>query len=146
MRPLSTLRCALRWTLAAFPILAIFVLCAAQPIQAGRGLAGPQARTKGKPATVRLRVEVTAGPENMPVPQASVYVKFSSNPKSDKAKLVELNLKTNGMGVTLSPPVPQGKILIQIIAPGWKTFGEWFDINEAEKTVPIHLDKPPAWY
>ena len=30
-------------------------------------------------------------------------------------------------------------ILIQIVAPGWKTYGQRFDIEQAEQTIPIHL-------
>ena len=40
------------------------------------------------------------------------------------------------------PPVPQGKILIQVIAKGYQTFGETYDVNEEEKTIEIKLNPP----
>jgi hypothetical protein len=39
-----------------------------------------------------------------------------------------------------------GKVLIQVIAPGWHTFGEWYDIAKDGQVVEIHLEKPPRWY
>jgi hypothetical protein len=95
----------------------------------------------------RLRIEVTGGDDNKPVVQASVYIKFGKDPKSEKGKLTELNIKTNQEGIAQSPDVPQGKILIQIIAPGWKTYGEWHDITEQEQKIQIHLVRPSTkWY
>jgi hypothetical protein len=42
--------------------------------------------------------------------------------------------------------VPQGKIQIQVIAQGWHTFGEWYDIEKDEQAVIIQLKEPPHWY
>ena len=91
--------------------------------------------------TSRLRIEVTGGDNNKPVADASVYLRFP------KDKKVELDLKTNQEGVTRSPEIPQGKILIQIVAPGWKTYGEYHDVTESEQTLQIHLARPSTrWY
>src|SRR6266581_3873389 len=76
----------------------------------------PAAPEKRK-GTSRLRIEVTGGDANKPVDNASVYLRFP------KEKKVELDLKTNQEGVARSPEIPQGKVLIQIVAPGWKTYG-----------------------
>ena len=48
----------------------------------------------------------------------------------DADKKAELDLKTNQEGIARSPEIPQGKILVQIVAPGWKTYGEFHDIAE----------------
>ena len=94
-----------------------------------------------KNATARLRIEVTGGDANKPVADASVYVRYPDNKK------FELDLKTNQEGIARSPEIRQGKILIQIVAPGWKTYGEYHDISEAEPTIQIHLAKPTThWY
>src|SRR5580704_17452121 len=53
----------------------------------------------------RLRIEVTGGDDNKPVVQASVYIKFGKDPKSEKGKLTELNIKTNQEGIAQSPDV-----------------------------------------
>lgn len=94
-----------------------------------------------KHATTRLRIEVTGGDANKPVADASVYVRYPDDKK------FELDLKTNQEGIARSPEIPQGRILIQIVAPGWKTYGEYHDISEAEPTIQIHLLKPTThWY
>jgi hypothetical protein len=94
-----------------------------------------------KHATARLRIEVTGGDANKPVAEASVYVRYPDDKK------FELDLKTNQEGITRSPEIHQGRILIQIVAPGWKTYGEYHDISEAEPTIQIHLVKPTThWY
>ena len=61
-------------------------------------------------------------------------------------KLAELNFKTNQDGTVKVPEIPQGKILIQVIAKGWHTYGKWYDINKDEESVPIKLEPPPHWY
>jgi hypothetical protein len=96
--------------------------------------------------TVKLRIEVTATEKNIPVDSASVYAKFQKERMLAKDKMIEMNVKTNREGVAKLPAVPRGKVLIQVIAPGWKTFGQWYDLNEAEQTIKINLQKPPRWY
>jgi hypothetical protein len=94
-----------------------------------------------KHATSRLRIEVTGGDSSKPVADASVYLRFPEKKKD------ELDLKTNQEGVARSPEIRQGKVLIQIVAPGWKTYGEYHDATEAEQTIQIHLVRPTThWY
>jgi len=98
-------------------------------------------------ATTRLQIELTGGDQNKPVSDASVYVKFVEERKLRKDKHIELNLKTNQEGVARSPELPRGKILLQIVAPGWKTYGEYHDLTEAEQTIRVHLERPKTkWY
>ena len=99
-----------------------------------------------EPATVRLRIEVT-DPKDKPVGNASVYVRFNqTSGVLHKDKLAELNLKTNEDGTVKVPEIPQGKILIQVIAKGLHTYGKWYDIEKEEETVQIKLEPPPHWY
>ncbi len=94
----------------------------------------------------RLTIEVTGGENNVPVENASVYVKFVMARKLAKDKRYELNVKTNREGITHVPDAPLGKVLIQVIAEGWKTFGRWYEITEMKQMIQIHLEKPPRWY
>jgi hypothetical protein len=94
----------------------------------------------------KLTIEVTAGDKSVPVENASVYVKYIEQRTIRKDKKVELNVKTNRDGVTHVPDAPLGRALIQVIADGWKTYGRWYDINEAKQVIKIHLDRPPKWY
>ena len=76
-----------------------------------------------------------------------MYVRFNeSSGVFHKDKLAELNLKTNQDGTVKVPDIPQGKILIQVIAKGLHTYGKWYDIEKNEETVQIKLDPPPHWY
>ncbi len=93
-----------------------------------------------------LRIEVTAGEKSVPVDSASVYVKFQQERLLAKDRTIEMNVKTNRDGAVKVPSVPRGKVLIQVLAPGWKTFGKWYDLTEAEHTIKINLQRPPRWY
>lgn len=98
--------------------------------------------------TTKLRVEVTGGDKSVPVDEASVYVKFVVKDKFKELKdsKYELNLKTNKEGVASVAAVPRGQATIQVVAPGWKPFGQMYAIGDDEQTVKIHLDRPPKWY
>jgi hypothetical protein len=93
----------------------------------------------------RLRIEVTGGDGDKPVENASVYLKTVEQ-HSIKDKKTELNVKTNQLGVAHVPEAPQGRVLIQVVAEGWKTYGHWYDITDAKQTIKIHLERPPKWY
>jgi hypothetical protein len=106
----------------------------------------PENPPDAKPVRVVIHIEVTAGDKNIPVDSASVYVRYNEAHKIKSDKLVEMNVKTNMDGKVRVPLVPKGKILIQVIAPHWKTFGRWFDLTEDGQVFKIHLDNPPKWY
>jgi hypothetical protein len=44
------------------------------------------------------------------------------------------------------PEIPQGKIRIQVIAKGYQTFGQVFDVTQEEITIPITLNPPQQQY
>jgi hypothetical protein len=106
----------------------------------------PAAKPDSAPKTVKLIIQVLGGDEKKPVESASVYVKYVEARKIAKDKQIEMNLKTNLAGSCRVPEIPAGKILIQVIAPGWKTFGEYYDVDQAEQTINIALVRPPKWY
>jgi len=112
-----------------------------QPAQADK-----KEKKSSEPATVKLRIEVTS-PDGKPVGNASVYVRFNeSGGLFHRNKLAEMSFKTNQDGSVKVTDVPQGKILIQVIAKGWHTFGKWYDIETDSETVQIKLEAPPHWY
>ena len=94
----------------------------------------------------RLRIEVTAGEKGKPVEGASVYIRYQEERMLRKDKKIEMNVKTNKEGIVRVPDVPKGKVLVQVIAEGWKTFGRWYEISSDEEVVKIKLEKPPRWY
>jgi hypothetical protein len=96
----------------------------------------------------KLQIVVT-NQNGKPVDNASVIVKFVQGRSVTKfgAKIrTEWDLKTNQEGVAKIPSIPQGKILIQIIAKNYQTFGETYAVQEEEKTIEIKLNPPQPQY
>ncbi len=95
--------------------------------------------------TTKLRIEVK-NHYDKPVDRASVVVKFvegRSIAKLGKKIIKNWELRTNQEGIARVPlELPQGKIQIQVIAKGYQTYGEIFNVNEEEKTIAIKLNPP----
>jgi len=81
-----------------------------------------------------------------PVDRAAVVVRFvagRSVKKFGKKVYKSWELKTNQEGIARVPlELPQGKIRVQVIAKGYQTYGEVFDVNEEERTVLVKLNPP----
>jgi len=107
---------------------------------------GSSGNEQTDPGMTRLKIQVT-DPNGKAVGNASVYVRYyTSGGLLRHEKLEELDLKTNQDGSVKVPEIPQGKILIQVIAKGWHTYGKWYDIAQSGQSVPIKLEPPPHWY
>ncbi len=107
---------------------------------------GPKPAAQNDLSLARVTIEVTGGEKDAPVENASVYLKYVKDRKVVKDKQYELNVKTNRDGVAHVPNAPLGRVLIQIVAEGWKTYGRWYDITDAKQPIKIRLEKPPKWY
>ncbi|MSV31339.1 MAG: carboxypeptidase regulatory-like domain-containing protein [Bryobacterales bacterium] len=97
------------------------------------------------PPMTKIRVEVRKALNDKPVERASVVVKFvegRSVVKLGKKIMTSYQMRTNQDGIASIPAIPQGKIQIQVIAKGYQTFGQIFEIGEEEKTVEIKLKDP----
>jgi nitrogen fixation protein FixH len=152
-----------RWLRVGFALMVWCVCAAVGFAQSDSGQSGSQSQSadaekssnssnsgkkdkSSEPPTTRLRIEIT-DPKGKPVDNASVYVRFNQSAGVfHKDKLAELNLKTNEDGTVKVPDIPQGKILIQVIAKGLHTYGKWYDIEKDQETVQIKLEPPPHWY
>jgi hypothetical protein len=126
-------------------VLASIALCGGMWTQAGQE-PNPKSHTGKSDLMSRVTIEVSGGEKDAPVENASVYLKYVEEHKVKKDKKVELNVKTNRDGTAHIPETPTGRVLIQVVADGWKTYGRWFDITEAKQTIKVHLEKPPRWY
>src|ERR1035437_721994 len=130
-------------------IVAIFVslvLLLAVAVRAQDKGADSKGKSDSAPQQVRLTIVVTGGEEKKPVESASVYVKYIVEGKLGKKNKIEMNLKTNLAGVCHVPDIPSGKFLIQVIAPGWKAYGEYYEVDQPEQTINITLVRPTKWY
>jgi hypothetical protein len=130
-------------TMLGIPIL---ILALAFAAHAQDKAADQNAKTDSSAKDVRLTIVVTGGDEKKPIDSASVYIRYVEEHKHGRDKKIEMNLKTNQSGVCHVPVVPPGKFIVQVIAEGWKTYGEYYDVNQTEQTINISLVRPPKWY
>ena len=134
---------------ASWKLPGVLALCAVLAASAALGhqeKQAPPAKQQPPPAVIqRLTIEVTGGEGNKPVENASVYLKTLEQ-HLIKDKKSEVNVKTNHQGIAHIPEVQPGRVLIQVVAEGWKTYGQWQDITESSQIIKIHLDRPPKWY
>jgi len=107
--------------------------------------APPKAAPPRVESAARLTIVVSGGEKETPVENASVYVKYVEG-HLIKDKKFELNVKTNHEGTAHIPDAPMGKVLVQVVAEGWKTYGRWFEVTDAKQTLKVRLEKPPKWY
>jgi len=122
----------------------------ANGLVAGQDPPAPASKPKAPPPTgdaqTRITIEVTGGEKSIPVENASVYVKFIEERSLRKDKKLEMNVKTSRDGIAHVPNAPMGRVLVQVVAEGWKTYGHWIDITDPKQTIKVHLERPPKWY
>jgi hypothetical protein len=136
------------WNRKKYILVVIASLAVLSPLALGGQDKGANSKGKADSASgsVHLTIIVTSAEDKKPVDSASVYVKYVQGRLLGKDKKIEMNLKTNLSGVVHVPEIPRGRFLVQIIAPGWKTFGEYYEVDQAEQTINIELARPPKWY
>lgn len=97
-------------------------------------------------STVRVEVKTLSG---KPVDRASVIVRFVEGRSLVKlGRQIKTNweLKTNQDGVAKIPPIPQGKVMVQVIAKQYQTFGQVFELDEDNETIEVKLNPPQPQY
>lgn len=108
---------------------------------------GKKEKKSDQPQMVKLKIRVTAGDQDKAVDNASVYIRYDEpGGLFHRNKQAELNFKTNQEGSVKVPEVPRGKVLIQVVAKGWHTFGKWYDVENEDETIQIKLEKRTKWY
>jgi hypothetical protein len=75
-----------------------------------------------------------------PVKNAEVVIHLIDD--HGKPKQEGLELKTHEDGKAEASGIPYGKVRIQVIAPGFRTYGEDFSINQPNLEFTIKLQKP----
>jgi hypothetical protein len=58
----------------------------------------------------------------------------------------DLELKTDSDGKTRFDGVPYGKLRVQILASGFQTFGEDYDVTQPKLSFTIRLKRPQSQY
>ncbi len=94
--------------------------------------------------TADLKFTVLKEENGKPVRNASVVLHPVD--KDGKQGKGGFELKTDPEGRASFPAAPYGKLRIQVLARGYQTYGEDYDINQPEHEIVIKLRKPQGQY
>ena len=95
---------------------------------------------KPPPPTSRIEVTVIRDADSKPIENASVIFEL----EGDKGNM---ELKTNEDGKSMIDVLPMGStVRLQIIAKGYKTFGQDYKIDKSEMAFGIRLKRPGEQY
>ena len=91
-----------------------------------------------------LRFVVVRDYNGKPVRNAAVVL----HPVNKKGKQSRggLELKTDGEGRTNIDGIPYGPLRVQVLAPGFQTFGEDYQIDKPELEITVKLKRPGGQY
>jgi uncharacterized lipoprotein YmbA len=92
----------------------------------------------------RIKVEVLSH-GGKPIDRAAVivdFVKGRSIAKLGKKLMTHWEVRTNQDGIAKVPALPQGNVRVQVVAKGFQTFGDVYEVTEPEKTITIRLNPP----
>lgn len=81
---------------------------------------------------------------NKPVRNASVIMHPVR--KDGKQSRGGLQLKTNAEGAASYDSVPYGKLRIQVLARGFQTYGEDFEVDKPSMKITVRLKRPQDQY
>ena len=105
--------------------------------------AAATAKKKAEPLA-SINILVLRDENGKPIRNAAVVL----HPVNDHGKQERggLELKTDPEGKASYDGVPYGKLRIQVIAPGFQTFGEDYDISQPVHEITIKLQRPKEQY
>ena len=91
-----------------------------------------------------LRFVVVRDYNGKPVRNAAVVL----HPVGKKGKQARggLELKTDNEGRTNIDGIPYGPLRVQVLAPGFQTFGEDYQINKPQLEITVKLKRPEGQY
>jgi hypothetical protein len=133
----------------AKPVVAVTVmsiLVAITVLAQSKGKETKEAKEENEHPLTNLKIVVTGGAKNLPISNASVYVRYDQPRLLLPAEKIELDLKTDMEGVAVVKDVPRIRVMIQVVKGGWRPFGKYFDLTKADQTVEIKMLPPAHWY
>ena len=107
-------------------------------------LSAPAAAQQKSKQYSDLKFRVVKKHNGKPIRNASVVLHLV-NAKGQQEK-GGYQLKTSTEGTTSFDSAPYGKLRVQVIATGFQTFGEDFEINQPEQEIVIHMNRPKEQY
>jgi len=110
----------------------------------GLGLAWQAAAQDEEEQYASLSFVVVRDYNGKPVKNASVIM----HPVNKKGTQLRsgFQLKTNSEGKTAYNGVPYGMLRVQVLAQGFQTYGEDYDINKPEMEITVKLKRPQEQY
>ena len=90
-----------------------------------------------------LRFLVVRDYSGKPVKNAAVVLHPVNKGKQSRGGI---ELKTNTEGRTSFEGVPYGPLRVQVLMPGFQTFGEDYVINKPDMEITVRLKKPQGQY
>jgi len=102
------------------------------------------AQKKTEKATARLNFVVIRDANGKPVRNAEIVLHPLD--KTGRQKEEGLELKTHEDGKATVGGIPYGKMRIQVIAQGFRTYGEDFDIQLPNHDITIKMQRPTDQY
>ncbi len=94
--------------------------------------------------TSTLKFSVVREASGKPVKNAQVVL-HSVNRKG-KASKNEIELKTDADGQASVDGIPYGSVEVQVLMPGFQTFGQDFEVKQATTEITVRLKKPAGQY
>ena len=125
--------------------LRVFVVSAALLVIAGVTLSAQSTTRRGRkykapPPTSRIEVLIVRDSDSKPIENAAVIFHLDG----DKGNM---ELKTNEDGKTMIDVLPMGSTMrLQVIAKGYQTYGEDFEIDKPELSFDVRMKRPGEQY
>jgi Carboxypeptidase regulatory-like domain len=94
--------------------------------------------------TSSLRIVVVRDVDGKPVKNAQVVL----HPVNRKGKQTkgEMDLKTDADGRATVDAIPYGSLQVQVLAKGFQTFGEDYEVKQSELEITVKLKRPGGQY
>jgi hypothetical protein len=98
---------------------------------------------KAPPATARVEVTILKDVNGKPIENAAVVF----HPMEGDKDTGNMELKTNEDGKMIIDVLPIGStVRLQVIAPGFQTYGEDYKIEKADMAVEVRMKRPGEQY
>ena len=108
------------------------------------GLTGAASAQDDEGPMSNMRFVVVRDYNGKPVRNAAVVL----HPVTRKGKQSKggLELKTDNDGRTAIDGIPYGPLRVQVLAPGFQTFGEDYQVNQPDMEIVVKLKRPGSQY
>ncbi len=127
-----------------FSFLALLLLMAGLTVQPAAHAQRRMRKYKPPPPMAQVEVTVLKNSDGKPLQNAAVI--FHATSEGDKNE-GNMELKSNKEGKATLSIVPIGsKVLVQVIAPGYRTFGAEYDIPSDKKAITVRMVPPQEQY